>query len=240
MAIVIEGGIQIGAGISIDRDNLGIVSDGLTLNIDAGNSSSYSGSGSTWTDLAGTADNITLVGSPTYTSGTPSYFTFNGSTQYGTGSGTNVVPTTAYTKVVWFYLNGYLDNNLVSSSTGGHFLFMGASTNRIYAGHTNWTTLGGSYIDYPSTGTISLSTWYNVALTFSTTNGMTLYINGSQDSTYTARKNAHNGNGSTNIATFGGGNLLNGRISQVLCYSRELTSGEVLQNYNATKSKFGY
>ena len=45
MAIVIEGGIQIGAGISIDRDNLGIVSDGLTLNIDAGNSSSYSGSG---------------------------------------------------------------------------------------------------------------------------------------------------------------------------------------------------
>ena len=68
---------------------------------------------------------------------------------------------------------------------------------------------------------------------------MTLYINGSQDSTYTARKNAHTGNGSTNIATFSGGNLLNGRISQVLCYSRELTAGEVLQNYNATKSKFG-
>ncbi len=239
MAIVIEGGIQIGAGISIDRDNLGIVSDGLTLNIDAGNSSSYSGSGSTWTDLAGTADNITLVGSPTYTSGTPSYFTFNGSTQYGTGSGTNVVPTTAYTKFVWFYLNGYLDNNLVSSGTGGHFLFMGASTNRIYSGHANWTSLGGTYLDYPSTATISLSTWYNAALTFSTTNGMTLYINGSQDSTYTAKKNAHAGNGSTNIATFSGGNLLNGRISQVLCYSRELTAGEVLQNYNATKSKFG-
>lgn len=239
MPITIGSGIQIGSGISIDVAAAGLVSDGLTLHIDAGNSSSYSGSGSTWTDIAGTADNITLVGSPAYTSGTPSYFTFNGSTQYGTGSGTNVVPTTAYTKFVWFYLNGYLDNNLVSSNTGGHFLFMGASTNRIYAGHANWNTLGGTYLDYPSTATISLSTWYNAALTFSTTNGMTLYINGSQDSTYTARKNAHAGNGSTNIATFSGGNLLNGRISQVLCYSRELTAGEVLQNYNATKSKFG-
>ena len=240
MPIYIESGIQIGAGINIDVPASALVLDGLTLHIDAGNSSSYSGSGSTWTDLAGTADNITLVGSPTYTSGTPSYFTFNGSTQYGTGSGTNVVPTTAYTKFVWFYLNGYLDNNLVSSSTGGHFLFMGASTNRLYAGHANWTSLGGTYLDYPSTATISLSTWYCACLTFNTTDGMALYINGSQDSTYTARKNAHAGDGSTNIATFGGGNLLNGRISQVLCYNRALTAAEVLQNYNTTKSKFGY
>lgn len=214
-----------------------LVTSGLTLNLDAGNLASYPGSGSTWTDLAGTADNISLVNSPTYTSGTPAYFTFNGSNQYGTGSSANVVPTTAYTKSVWFYLNGYLDNNLVSG--GGHFMFMGASTNRIYCGHANWNTLGGTYIDYPSTATISLGTWYYAVLTFTTTDGMTLYINGSQDSTYTARKNAHAGDGSTNIATFNGGNLLNGRIAQVHCYNRALTAAEVLQNYNATKATYG-
>lgn len=219
--------------------DLGLVTNGLTLNLNASDSASYSGSGSTWTDLAGTADNISLVNSPTYTSGTPAYFTFNGSNQYGTGSGINVLPTTGYTKSVWFYLNGYLDNNLVSSGTGGHFMFMGASTNRIYCGHANWTTLGGTYLDYPSTATISLSTWYYAVLTFNTTNGMTLYINGSQDSTYTVRKNAHAGDGSTNIATFSGGNLLNGRIAQVHCYNRALTAAEVLQNYNATKATYG-
>lgn len=239
MAIVIESGIQIGTGISIDRDDLGLVLDGLTLHLDPANTASYPGSGSTWTDLAGTADNITLVNSPTYTSGTPSYFTFNGSTQYGTGSGTGVVPTTAYTKNFWMYLNAYFDNNFVSSGTGGHFIFMGSSTNRIYSGHANWNTLGGSYIDYPSTATISLSTWYNVCLTFNTTDGMTLYLNGAQDSTYTARKNAHAGNGSTNIATFSGGNLLNGRLGQVFCYNRALTATEVLQNYNSTRSRYG-
>jgi hypothetical protein len=68
---------------------------------------------------------------------------------------------------------------------------------------------------------------------------MTLYINGVQDSTYTANKTAHSGDSSTNIATFGGGNLLNGRISKVYCYNRSLTAAEVLQNYNVDKSQFG-
>lgn len=211
-----------------------VVTSGLTLHLDAANTTSYSGSGTTWTDLAGTADNITLVGSPTFTSGTPSYFTFNGTTQYGTGSGANVVPSTTYTKSVWFYLNGYGDNNLVSSATGGHFMFM-ASTNKLYCGHANW----GVYTAFESVASLSLSTWYNATLTFSTTNGMKLYINGSLDNTYTANKTARGGNGSTNIATFGGGNLLNGRISHALCYDRELTSSEVTQNFNAIKSRYG-
>jgi hypothetical protein len=68
---------------------------------------------------------------------------------------------------------------------------------------------------------------------------MVLYINGVQDSTYTANKNAHGGDSSTNIATYGGGNLLNGRIAKVYCYNRSLTSAEVLQNYNFDKSQFG-
>lgn len=211
-----------------------LVTDGLTLRLDAGNPSSYGGSGDTWTDIAGTEQNITLVNSPTYSSGTPSYFTFNGSSQYGYGSGA-VLTSTSYTKSVWFYLNSYSpNNNLVSSYSGGHFMFM-ATTNKIYSGHANW----GYYLAYPSTATISLSTWYNATLTFNTTDGMTLYINGVQDSTYTADKNAHGGDSSTDIASFGGSNLLDGRISKVYCYNRSLTAEEVLQNYNFDKSEFG-
>ena len=221
-------------GLSLIPSSPPIVSDGLTLQLDAGNPSSYGGSGDTWTDIAGTEQNITLVNSPTYTSGTPSYFTFNGSSQYGYGSGA-VLTTTSYTKSVWFYLNSYSpNNNLVSSYSGGHFMFM-ATTNKIYSGHANW----GYYLAYPSTATISLSTWYNATLTFNTTDGMTLYINGVQDSTYTADKNAHGGDSSTDIASFGGSNLLDGRISKVYCYNRSLTADEVLQNFNSDKSQFG-
>ena len=239
MPLIIDSGITIGGGINILSTG-GLVTSGLTLNLDAGDSASYPGSGTTWTDLAGTADNISLVNTPTYTSGTPSYFTFNGSNQYGTGSGTNVLPTTAYTKSAWFRINAYADNNIVSSGSGGHFMFMaGAAYTKLYCGHANWSSLGGTYLDYPSTATINLNTWYYAVLTFNTTDGMVLYLNGTQDSTYTARKNAHAGNGSTNIATFGGGNLLNGRIAQIHCYNRALTAAEVLQNYNAYKSRYG-
>ena len=221
------------AGRLVTRVSQTIVTNGLTLNIDANDATSYNGSGATWYDISGNTADITLLNTPTYTSGTPSYFTFNGSDQFGTGNSA-VLSSTSYTKSVWFYLNGYNDNNLVSSDTGGHFLYM-AGGNKIYSGHTDW----GDYQAYPSTANISLSTWYYVALTFSTTNGMTLYINGALDSTYTANKNAHSGDGSANIATFGGGNLLNGRIAQVFCYNKELSSGEISQNYNVTKATYG-
>jgi hypothetical protein len=214
-----------------------IVSDGLTLQLDANSASSYPGSGTTWFDLAGSQQNITLVGSPTYTVTAPSYFTFNGTTQRGSGAGA-VLTATSYTKSVWFYLNGYSDNNLVSSDVGGHFMYMagaGSPSTRIYCGHANWANYGA----YPSTATFNLGVWYNATLTFNTTDGMVLYINGTQDSTYTANKTAHGGNSSTNIATFSTGNLLSGRIAKVYCYSRSITASEVLQNYNADKAKFG-
>jgi hypothetical protein len=36
-----------------------------------------------------------------------------------------------------------------------------------------------------------------------------------------------------------GGEIWNGNISSVMIYNRALTATEVLQNYNATKSRFG-
>ena len=212
-----------------------IVTDSLTLQLDASNPTSYPGSGTTWIDLAGTQQNITLINTPTFTSGTPSYFTFNGSNQRGSGTGV-VLSSTTYTKSVWFYLNSYVDNNIVSSDVGGHYMFFQGG-NKMYNGHTNWA---GFPSNYPSTATFSLSTWYNVALTFNTTDGMKLYINGNLDSSYTTIKTAFTGNGSTDIASYANGNLLNGRIGKVYCYNRALTAPEVLQNYNSDKAHFGY
>jgi len=213
-----------------------VVTESLTLKLDASNALSYPGTGNIWFDLVDPQQNITLVNSPTYTSASPSYFTFNGSNQYGTGSGL-VLGSTAYTKSAWFYLNSYTDNNIISSVTGGHFMFMGATPavdKKIYCGHSDWP----SYIVFPSVSTFNLNTWYYVALTFNTTDGMKLYVNGVFDSAYTANKSPRPGNGSTNIGTFGGGNLLNGRVARVYCYTRSLSAAEILQNYNANAPEF--
>lgn len=189
---------------------------------------------STWNDLASPSNNVTLVGSPAFTSSTPKHFSFNGSNQYGTSTG-ETVPSTAYTKCVWFRLNSYATNNLVSSSAGGHFMYFNGSST-LYCGHSDWP----DYQAYPSTANFNLNTWYFAVLTFNTTDGMKLYIDGQLDSTYTVNKNAHPGDGSVNIATYDGGNLLNGDISIVMTYNRSITASEALTNYNATKSIFGY
>ena len=55
-----------------------LVTAGLVLNLDAGNTSSYSGTGNTWTDLSGRGNHGTLVNSVTYSSSNQGYFVFNG------------------------------------------------------------------------------------------------------------------------------------------------------------------
>lgn len=211
--------------------------NGLTLWLDAGNISSYSGSGATWTDLSSPADNITLVGSPIFTSTNPEYFTFNGTTQSGSGSG-NTVPSTAYSKVVWFYLNAVADNNLLSSSDGGHYMFFGG-TNQLWVGNANIVPYTGAGA-FGSNVTFTTATWYMAAVTFTTSTGIKLYVNDVLDNSDPAYTTAHTGNSSTNIARFGVGNFLNGRIAYALAYNREITLTEVKEIYNSTRERFGY
>ena len=115
----------------------GIVLNGLTMWLDARDPNSYPGSGTTWADLSGNGADQTLVGSPTYTSGTPSYFSFDGFSQYSTGTTPNVLPYNFYTKMVWFQFDTTgAANNLVSSADGGHFMY-GSGTSSLWAGNAN-------------------------------------------------------------------------------------------------------
>ncbi len=219
--------------ICVNLDYPDIVTNGLTLLLDAGYVSSYPRSGSRWDDLSFSGNNGTLINTPTFSSSNNGYLTFNGSNQYVNVAGTPV-GITAYTKNVWFYLNSTADNNLLSSDTGGHFMYF-AGSNKLYCGHSNW----GNYGVYPSTTSFSNGVWYNACLTFDTTNGFILYVNGVQDSTYTAQKTPVSGNGSTRIGSYGaGGNLLNGRVSIAMTYNRVLSSTEVLTNFNSFSSRF--
>jgi hypothetical protein len=213
-----------------------VVSDGLLLKLDANETSSYPGSGATWSDISGNGNNMILKNSPTYVSGAISYFDFNGTNQYAQGTGVTV-PTTAYTKSVWFWIDAYVVNNIVSGfdGTGGHFMYMG-NTSKILVGHHQQPNFSA----YQSTATISLNTWYNVTITFNTSQGFKIYINGQLDSSHNFTL-AHLGSGTTNLASYGdtGDNFMNGRISKVYTYNRPLTAAEVLQNFNADRGIFG-
>jgi hypothetical protein len=231
-----NGTIQI-SGIFDEFTGAPVVDSNLTMLIDLGQSASYPGSGSTIYDIspAGTA-NLTLYNSPTFNSlDYGGSIAFNGSDQYALGSGTPL-GLSAYTKSFWVKLSSYSgNNNTISSFAGGHFCYF-AGTNKLHCGHADWS----NYTIYPSTTTFNLNQWYHVCLTFNTTNGMNLYVNGSFDSSYNGVLTPVPGTGQVDLACYDAGfNLLTGSINQVMIYNRVLTADEAAQNFNAGRRRFG-
>jgi hypothetical protein len=209
----------------------------LKLHIDAGDSVSYSGSGTTWSDISGSNNNVTLNTTPTYSDGK---LTFAEST-YGTvANGSSIIANSPYTKSVWVKfnnLNGF--KNLISGNDSSPHAFWGPSgweiySNKFLAGHNStWTHIA-------STTTIETHKWYNVTVTFSTTNGFNLYVNGQLEATNSSYKtNFNHSGGPLFIGSYAlGSNGFNGQLASAFVYNKELTASEVTQNYNAGKSQF--
>lgn len=232
----IGSGITLGAGITFSPI-VNIVQNGLSLYLNASDPAGYPGSGTTWFDLSGNGADQTLYGAPTYITGSPKHFSFNGFSQYSVGSTPYVLPPSQYTKMVWFQINASGDNNLVSSAAGGHFMYF-ASTSTLWAGNANVTPYSGGGA-FGSSTSFNTGTWYCATVVFSSPQ-IWIYVNGVQDAFDPTYGPAHAGDGSVNLACFGpGGNLLNGNIAEVYCYGRALTAQEVLQNFNATRSRYG-
>jgi glycerol uptake facilitator-like aquaporin len=99
------------------------------------------------------------------------------------------------------------------------------------------------------TGQLTTNRWNNIVVTYSGNSletGVRFYRNsnlqpnivGSSNLTNTILTSANVNIGARAANTVSPAHL-NGRIAQTLIYNRALTQAEVLQNYNATKARFG-
>ena len=213
--------------------NLGpkIVRTGLILELDAADINSYSGAGATWTDLSGNINNFTLAGSPAFNSANGGSIVFDGANDSATRS--LVSSTVTATMDIWFKINAYSQSTLFvngdSSANGYGFAFGagGASTSTLYV------FFGGINNNVVSFAGLAINTWYNAIYT-RTTNSNILYIRGISRSTDVIS----NPTIPTTITSVGS-SAFNGNIAIARIYNRVLSATEVLQNYNAVKSRFG-
>ena len=84
-----------------------------------------------------------------------------------------------------------------------------------------------------------LNQWWCGAVTFNTSTGWVLYLNGEQVDT-DADTTAPSGDGTIRIGAHGAAsNLFDGDIPVVQIYNRALTASEVKQNFNALRGRFG-
>ncbi len=216
----------------------GIPIDGLVAYLDSANENSYSGTGSTWTDLSGSGNHFTLYNSPIFEAGTNGgALNFDEINDYAKSNSTSVLNSTAYTKVAVFYPESGT-RNIVSGGHSGesmHAFWMGMdTTTHIYAGHNaSWFT-----ISYAPGGSM-LNQWHFGAVSFNNSSGWKLYHNGSLVATDNDT-NAHTGNGVVRIAAHGdGSNLFDGYIPLVLIYNRVLSDFEVQGIHNYFAPRYG-
>jgi hypothetical protein len=220
-----------------DRFAATVVTSGLQLYLDAGDSSSYPGSGTTWTDLSGNGNNGTLVNGPTYSSANGGSIVFDGTNDLVT---TTLTSGTSFTWCCWFKTdvlsNGY--RNIISIRTNNYMLVL-LDDNTNYLGFWNPDAFtSGSTLNTPQ---LSTNTWYFVTFVRegnNVTSGYKAYLNGSfsgsaNTGTWSSSDPIILG-GRTDIAQY-----LNGNISNVQIYNRALSASEVAQNFNALKGRYG-
>jgi hypothetical protein len=208
--------------------------DGLVLHLDAANTRSYPGSGNTVYDLSGFGNTSALTNGPTYNSSNLGAFVLDGSNDYIlVNSQANILSKTAYTKIAFIYISNFSTvNNIISGGFSGQHAFWMFGTDKLNAGHNGaWNTVVGAT-------SLSLNTWYFAAVTYSDSTGWKLYLNGREDGT-SASTTTFTGNQEISIGSYSTSNNFTGRIASVQVYNRALTSQEIVQNYNATKKRYG-
>ena len=229
----------------------GMVTAGLVLNLDAGNPASYSGTGTTWTDLSGGGNNGTLVNGVTYNASNQGSLVFNGN---GNGDGSPnpyvSLPTSSafnfgsgdFTIEMWTYITTLNPHpNLLTIN--GNSSWYAAIRLGYWQGNLGVLhSYNGNSWDGNNNAPINVDVWSHIVISRIFGNAK-VYINNVEKASYalpgTLMSNAENEIGRLNHPNTGYFNM-SGQISVTKIYKgKGLTSSEVSANFNATKSRFG-
>jgi len=227
-----------------------IVTNGLVLNLDAGNIVSYGGTGTTWSDLTNTTTGATLTNGPTYNTSNGGSIVFDGTDDYVVGpSSMSISQNQPFTLEFWVNLSSY---------TNLYPCLLQIKTNTTY-GFIVLVTQSGGYdgITFGSTDTwirlrnagnqIVTNTWNQIVINYNgagagTTSNYKMYVNTqeqvlSNSGSFISLSQVNN-IGTIENASRGYDNWTGG-IANFKQYNRALTQSEVIQNFNAHKSRYG-
>jgi hypothetical protein len=225
-----------------------IVRDGLVLWLDANDKTSYPGTGTVWRDLSLGSNTGTLTNGPTFNSNNGGSIVFDGVDDYvNFGNVLNFERTNPFSISIWLITPNTSITQIVISKwiNNGYEIFFQNP------GKIGWTLAntggGGNQIRVDSlNNSITTNEIFNITTTYdgnSSTNGLLIYKNGQILPTTSIFNNLNSSILNSSNLRLGilGNNILpfSGKIFNTLIYNRTLTPQEILQNYNATKSRFG-
>jgi hypothetical protein len=212
--------------------------NGLVLALDAGNSKSYPGSGTTWSDISGRGNTGTLTNGPTYSSANGGSIAFDGTNDYVSVANSNSLNPPTNTLICWAKSN---------TSTWNEYGFL-MSKRDVFVMHPNISSTTVDYYYYLNNTYVSqqitvsnITVWNMYACSWDGTN-INAYLNGALINS--GVKTGPLNTSDTGVIEIGrddglGGRVFNGNIAQVSIYNRALSAAEVSQNYNALRGRYG-
>tara|TARA_B110000483_G_scaffold108044_1_gene131709 strand:+ start:1723 stop:2367 length:645 start_codon:yes stop_codon:yes gene_type:complete len=205
-----------------------IVTDGLVLALDAANSRSYSGTGTTWSDLSGNGNTGTLTNGPTYNSANGGSIVFDGLNDYADCDDIGI-SSSKVTFAAWIKFSG--------SSSYVHIIDANSNTCHLsIAGQNNRPYFYNGATYHTNSAAITNNVWYYLTGVQSDTND--IYINGGLSSSISSNRNISVS--SINVGRwYSNSRYFNGDIASAQIYNRALTAAEVAQNFNATRGRYG-
>lgn len=223
-----------------------IVTDGLVLSLDAGNTKSYVSGSTTWFDKSGNVNNGTLTNGPTFSSANGGSIVFDGVDDYVTL--TRPVQDD-FTLSCWFKTTQagalptqwYQGKGLIDCEVGNilNDFGLGIGGGRVIYGIGNQAAQVD--VSIYSTTLYNDNIWHNaVATRVKSTGAMSLYVDSvlvasgsAQTGSLTAATAMRIGSQQPNVGFF------SGNIATGVVYSRALSSSEITQNFNALRGRFG-
>jgi hypothetical protein len=223
-----------------------IATDGLVFYVDAANSKSYVSGSTTWNDISKNNNNGTLTNGPIFDPANKGSIDFDGTNDLVVFNSINSLP--SFSISIWFKCTGPGDAgggtltiyNTLFGFSGGKRILVATSTNTGIAEGRVLVQMGGSNYFSNISGIAETNSWNNVVYTFEP-NTAILYINAIQQTPQTnpsvsfPTADIFLGAYSNPIVAY----AMKGNIANTTIHSRTLSATEVLQNYNATKTRFG-
>lgn len=216
------------------------VTDNLLIHLDAGNPSSYPGSGTVWTDLSGNGYNGTLNNGITYSGADGGTLVLDGYDDYVSISSLDLRRN--FSLELWVKINAYspalqaLFGQGVPAGSQGLHIFIGSDNTINYRMYGN---------DYNLLSTVNTGQWYQFVFTYSNSSPYQkkIYKNGTLLGASSGGQAQWLGTGPFRIghtySYINPSEKLNGPVGIFRVYSKVLSDAEVLQNYNYNKARFG-
>jgi hypothetical protein len=218
-----------------------IVRNGLVLHLDAGNSVSYPGTGTTWTDLSGNGNNGILTNGPVFNIENGGTIVFDGSNDYVTipyssnwnfGTGEFALDIWVNVTSLSPFYQGMLGTFPSKWPASNWLVMTSTSSNAIRLYTFDGTTEGG--VSNPGV----VNGWMHGVIT-RVSNTVTLYVNGVAVDSSDFTGKAVNDSGNPLLIGNAGGTYANMKMAIVKIYKGVgLSASQVLQNYNANRRRF--